>query len=157
MKKISLFGRELTTKTIAALAVISVVVAAFTYATITKTLTITVNEPLDPIEVVAESTQLYPGEFVNVKVHINNKASVTYGIIANTVLDEDNSDNECILTYSSVEGSISEFNTTEEKFNIAPGDGNITYTLSIPADAEAKEYTCIVKSTVTRQAEFTSG
>jgi len=156
MKKISLFGRELTTKTIAALAVISVVAMAFTYATITKTLTITANEPFDPREVVVESTQLYPGESVNVKVHINNKASVTYGIIVNTVLDE-SSDGNCTLSYSGVEGSISEFNATEGKFNIAPGDGNITYTLSIPADAEAKEYTCIVNSDITRQAEFTSG
>lgn len=156
MKKISLFGREFGAKAIAALTVMSVVAMAFAYSTMTKTLTITANEPFDPLEIVAESTNLYPGESVNVKVHINNKASVTYGLVVNTVLDE-SSDDECMLSYSNVEGSVSVVDSQAGQFNIAPGDGNITYTLSIPADAEAKEYTCIVNSDVTRQAEFTSG
>jgi len=155
MKKISLFGRELTTKTIAALAVISVVAIAATY-TVTQSILVTAQEPFSTTEVTPATITLYPGETKTVQLHITNDAPVTYGIVV-TVTPSITGD--CSWEgYQGVEGSITAYDAANNKFNIATGDGYINYGVSLPANADGSA-TCTIdlSYSIERQAEFTSG
>ena len=75
MKSVRLFGREISVYKLAgALAIFSVVVAAATY-TVTKSITVSVEEPFN-ITVEPEQITLSPGSTGTVRLKINNLAEV---------------------------------------------------------------------------------
>jgi len=159
MKKISLFGRELTTKTIAALAVISVVAIAATY-TLTKTVTLQAKEPLS-ISVSPEGTvELYPGETQNVVIYVNNSAPVEYGLTVNKTgnceIVEITSDGTVITSYN----TNTNYNNNDT-FNITagseenPAEGTITYKIKLSESAGNGETCTFRVESVERGAPFT--
>ena len=146
MRKISLFGRELTTKTIAALAVMSVVAIAATY-TVTKTISLTVNEPFTTKEItgLGDSETIYPGQVKQFLLHITNDADVEYGItVTLTPQVPESCQNYVSIEYDSVPEQVGdEDNAVEEidgdngKFNIGDGEGYIRYNLTVSHSAPA--------------------
>ena len=134
MKKISLFGRELGAKAIVALAVISVVAIAATY-TVTKTVTLTVNEPFTTKEITGLSSDetLYPGQVKQFLLHITNDAPVEYGITVTLTPQVPESCQDFVsIEYDSVpeqvgdeDNVVEEINGDNGEFNI--GSGKVTY------------------------------
>jgi len=165
MKKISLFGRELTTKTIAALAVISVVAAAMvtTYATITGD--VTLQTPISASPSSWTATTHYAGDSITRDFTITNSATerdVSVKLVGTITDGSNNIENgeiekvqlkavtdgtdyqDCTLTIS---GGVANFDcgsndithSTSEDFTLkvvfAPNADATTYTITLNINA----------------------